>query len=133
VFPRKHEFTALVMDRDPRRHLTAISLWGESHNLESRIERVAGMYFLEKLAGGLSKRDEHVSDVLRKKRCPGSREREYLQAETNSMYSGEFGSGSARRSLATKPLATSAAANLLTRSWSWVKVTLDSSLRIRAD
>jgi hypothetical protein len=27
-----------------------------------------------------SKRDEHVSDVLRKERCPGSREREYLQA-----------------------------------------------------
>ena len=38
------------------------------------------MYFLEKLAGRLGKRDEHVSDVLRKERCPGSREREYLQA-----------------------------------------------------
>ena len=38
------------------------------------------MYFLEKLAGRLGKRDERVSDVLRKERCPGSREREYLQA-----------------------------------------------------
>jgi hypothetical protein len=38
------------------------------------------MYFLEKLAGHLGKSDEHVSDVLRKERCPGSREREYLQA-----------------------------------------------------
>src|ERR1700733_4228326 len=38
------------------------------------------MYFLEKLAGGLGKRDEHGSDVLRKERCSGSREREYLQA-----------------------------------------------------
>ena len=80
MFPREHEFTALVMDRGPRRYLAAISLRGESNNLESRIERVSGMYFLEKLAGRLSKRDEHVSDVLRKERCPGSREREYLQA-----------------------------------------------------
>src|SRR6476660_1857631 len=68
------------MDCGPRRYLAAISLWGESNNLESRIERVSGMYFLEKLAGRLGKRDEHVSDVLRKERCPGSREREYLQA-----------------------------------------------------
>jgi hypothetical protein len=37
------------------------------------------MYFFEKLAGRLGKRDEHVSDVLRKEGCPGSREREYLQ------------------------------------------------------
>jgi len=80
VFPRKHEFTALVMDCGPRRYLAAISLRGQSNNLESRIERVSGMYFLEKLAGCLGKRDEHVSDVLRKERCPGSREREYLQA-----------------------------------------------------
>src|SRR6476661_6292639 len=68
------------MDCGPRRYLAAISLRGESNNLESRIERVSGMYFLEKLAGRLGKRDEHVSDVLRKERCPGSREREYLQA-----------------------------------------------------
>src|SRR6476659_8870327 len=68
------------MDCGPRRYLAAISLWGESNNLDSRIERVSGMYFLEKLAGRLGKRDEHVSDVLRKERCPGSREREYLQA-----------------------------------------------------
>jgi hypothetical protein len=80
VFPGEHEFTALVMDCGPRRYLAAISLRGESNNLESRIERVSGMYFLEKLAGRLGKRDEHVSDVLRKERCPGSREREYLQA-----------------------------------------------------
>ena len=80
MFPREHEFTALVMDCGPRRYLAAISLRGESNNLESRIERVSGMYFLEKLAGRLGKRDEHVSDVLRKERCPGSREREYLQA-----------------------------------------------------
>ena len=80
MFPREHEFTALVMDRGPRRYLAAISLRGESNNLESRIERVSGMYFLEKLAGRLGKRDERVSDVLRKERCPGSREREYLQA-----------------------------------------------------
>jgi hypothetical protein len=38
------------------------------------------MYFLEKLAGRLGKRDEHVSDVLRKERCSGSREREDLKA-----------------------------------------------------
>src|ERR1700723_112298 len=68
------------MDRRPRRYLAAISLRGKSNNLESRIERVSGMYFLEKRAGRLGKRDEHVSDVLRKERCPGSREREYLQA-----------------------------------------------------
>ena len=68
------------MDRGPRRYLAAISLRGESNNLESRIERVSRMYFLEKLAGRLGKRDERVSDVLRKERCPGSREREYLQA-----------------------------------------------------
>ena len=80
MFPREHEFTALVMDRGPRRYLAAISLRGESNNFESRIERISGMYFLEKLAGRLGKRDEHVSDVLRKERCPGSREREYLQA-----------------------------------------------------
>src|ERR1700675_1968571 len=68
------------MDCGPRRYLAAISLRRESNNLESRIERVSGVYFLEKLAGRLGKRDEHVSDVLRKERCPGSREREYLQA-----------------------------------------------------
>ena len=80
MFPREHEFSALVMDRGPRRYLAAISPRGGSNNLESRIERVSGMYFLEKLARRLSKRDEHVSDVLRKEGCPGSREREYLQA-----------------------------------------------------
>src|ERR1700681_4543225 len=68
------------MDCGPRRYLAAISLRGESNNLESRIERVSVMYFLEKLAGHLGNRDEHVSDVLRKEGCPGSREREYLQA-----------------------------------------------------
>src|SRR5271168_54183 len=68
------------MDCGPRRYLAAFSLRGESNNLESRIEGVSGMYFLEKLAGRLGKRDEHVSDVLRKERCPGSCEREYLQA-----------------------------------------------------
>ena len=68
VFPREHEFTALVMDCGPSRYLAAISLRGESNNLDSRIERVSGMYFLEKLAGRLGKRDEHVSDVLRKER-----------------------------------------------------------------
>src|SRR5258708_27099008 len=68
------------MDCGPGRYLAAISLRGESNNFESRIERISGMYFLEKLAGRLSKRDEHVSDVLRKERCPGRREREYLQA-----------------------------------------------------
>jgi hypothetical protein len=83
VFPREHEFTALVMDCGPRRYLATISLRGESNNLEGRIERVSGMYFLEKPAGRLDKRDEHVSDVLRKKRCPGSRERQYLQAMHN--------------------------------------------------
>jgi hypothetical protein len=72
VFPIEHEFTALVMDCGPRRYLAAISLRGERNNLESRIERVSGMYFLEKLAGCLSKRDEHVSYVLRKERCPGA-------------------------------------------------------------
>jgi hypothetical protein len=68
------------MDRGPRRYLPAISLRGESNNLESRIERVSGMYFFEKLAGRLGKRDKHVSDVLRKERCPGSREHEYVQS-----------------------------------------------------
>ena len=68
------------MDRGPRRYLAANSLRGESNNLESRIERFSRMYFLEKLAGRLGKRDERISDVLRKERCPGSREREYLQA-----------------------------------------------------
>jgi hypothetical protein len=68
------------MDCGPRRYLAAISLRRERNNLESRIERVSGMYFLEKFAGRLGKRDEHVSDVLRKERCPGSREREHLQA-----------------------------------------------------
>jgi hypothetical protein len=67
------------MDCDPRRYLASILLRGESNNLESRIERVSGMYFLEKLAGRLGKRDEHASDVLRKECCPGSREREDLQ------------------------------------------------------
>jgi hypothetical protein len=38
------------------------------------------MYFLEKLAGRLGNCDEHVSDELRKERCPGSRKREHLQA-----------------------------------------------------
>jgi hypothetical protein len=80
MLPGEHEFTALVMDPDPRRYLAAISLRGERNNLESRIERISGMYFLEKLAGRLGKRDEHVSDVLRKERRPGSREREYPQA-----------------------------------------------------
>jgi hypothetical protein len=65
---------------DARRYLTAISLRGESNNLKSGIERISGMYFLEKPAGRVGKCDEHVSDVLRKERCPGSREREYLQA-----------------------------------------------------
>src|SRR5277367_233113 len=68
------------MDCGPRRHLAVISLRGESNNLQSRIKRVSGMYFLEKLAGHFGKRYEHVSDVLGKERCPGSREREYLQA-----------------------------------------------------
>src|SRR5277367_2888812 len=68
------------MDCGPRRYLAAISLRRESNNLQSRIERVSGMNFLEKLAGRLGKRDEHVSDVLGKERCPGSCEREYLQA-----------------------------------------------------
>ena len=77
MFPREHEFTALVMDCGPRRYLAAIPLRAESNNLESRIECVPGMYFLEKLAGRLGKCDEHVSDVLRKERCPGSCEREY--------------------------------------------------------
>ena len=73
MFPREDEFTALVMDCGPRRYLAAISLWGESNNLDSRIERVSGMYFLEKkVAGRLGKRDEHVSDVLRKERAPGA-------------------------------------------------------------
>src|SRR6202042_3606297 len=65
--------------RGPRRHLAVISLRAESNNLKSRVERVSGMDLLEKLAGHLGKRDEYVSDVLRKERCPGSREREYLQ------------------------------------------------------
>src|SRR6202035_5841033 len=68
------------MDCGLSRYLAAISLRRESNNFESRIERISGMYFLEKLAGRLGKRDEHVSDVLRKERCPGSREREDLQA-----------------------------------------------------
>src|SRR5260370_29666148 len=68
------------MDCGPGRYLAVISLWGESNNFESRIKRISGMYFLEKLAGRVSKRDEHVSDVLRKERCPRSCEREYLQA-----------------------------------------------------
>src|ERR1700723_1808200 len=68
------------MDCGSRRYLAAISLRGESNNFESRIECVSGMYFLEKFAGRLGKRDEHISDVLRKERCPRSREREYLQA-----------------------------------------------------
>jgi hypothetical protein len=67
------------MDCGPRRYLAAISLRGESNNLESRIERVAGMYFLEKRAGRLGKGDERASNVLRKECRPGSREREYLQ------------------------------------------------------
>ena len=68
------------MERDPRRYVAAITLRRESNNLKSRVERVSGMDLLEKLAGHLGKRDEYVSDVLRKERCPGSREREYLQA-----------------------------------------------------
>jgi hypothetical protein len=83
VFPGEHEVTALIVDCGPRRYLAAISLRGESNNLESRIEGVSGRYFLEKFAGRLCKSDEHVSDVLRKQRCPGSREREYLQAMHN--------------------------------------------------
>ena len=55
MFPREHEFTALVMDCGPRRYLAAISLRGEGNNLESRIERVSGMYFLEKLARCLAR------------------------------------------------------------------------------
>jgi hypothetical protein len=86
VFPGEHEFTALVMDCGPRRHLAAISLRGKSNSLESRIERVSGMYFLEKLAGRLGKRDEHVSDVLRKECCPGSRERKYLQTFSEAVF-----------------------------------------------
>lgn len=74
VFPRDHELTALVVDCGSCRYLAAIWLRGQSKNFESRIERISGMYFLEKLAGCLGKRDEHVSDVLRKERCPGSRE-----------------------------------------------------------
>jgi hypothetical protein len=58
------------MDRGPRRYLAAISLRGESNNLESRIERVFGMYFFEKLAGRLGKGDKHVSDVLRERALP---------------------------------------------------------------
>jgi hypothetical protein len=80
VFPREHEFTALIMDCGPCRYLVVISLRDESNNLESRIERISGMCFLEKLAGRLGKRDEHVSDVLRKEGCPGSGKCEYLQA-----------------------------------------------------
>ena len=72
VFARDHEFTALVMDCGPRRYLAAISLRGESNNLKGRIEGASGMYFLEKLAGSLGKRDEHVSDVLRKDVAPGA-------------------------------------------------------------
>ena len=63
MFPREHEFTALVMNCGLRRYLAAVSLRGKSNNLKSRIERVSGMYFLEKLAGHLGKRDERVSDV----------------------------------------------------------------------
>jgi hypothetical protein len=37
VFPGEHEFTALVMDRDSRHYLAAISLRGESNNLKSGI------------------------------------------------------------------------------------------------
>ena len=59
---------------------------GESYNLESRIERVSGLYFLEKLAGRLGKRDEHVCDVLGKERGPRSRDRQYLQAMHNRGY-----------------------------------------------
>ena len=58
------------MDRDPRRYLAAIPMRGESNNLESRIERVSGMYFREKLAGRLGKGDKHVSDVLRERALP---------------------------------------------------------------
>ena len=64
MFPREHEIPSLVMDCGLGRYLTAISLRGESNDLESRIKRISGMYFLEKLAGRLGKRDEHVSDVL---------------------------------------------------------------------
>jgi hypothetical protein len=49
VFPGEHVVTALIVDCGPRRYLAAISLRGESNNLESRIERVSGMYFLENL------------------------------------------------------------------------------------
>src|SRR6476619_6782537 len=80
VFTSEHEFAPLVMDSSPRGYLATISLRGESNNLKSRIERISGMYFLEKFARCLGKRDEHVPDVLRKQRCPGSGEREYLQA-----------------------------------------------------
>src|SRR5277367_3850320 len=80
MFSREHELTALIMDCGLRCYLAAIALRGESNNLESRVERVSGMYFLEKLAGRLGKRDEHISNVLRKECCSGSREREYLQA-----------------------------------------------------
>jgi hypothetical protein len=72
VFSGEHEFAALVMDCGPRGYLAAIALRGESNNLESRIERISGMYFLEKLAGRLGKRDEHVADVLRKSVAPGA-------------------------------------------------------------
>ena len=56
MLPKEHEFIALVMDRDSRHYLAAISPRGESNNLESRIERVSGMYFREKLAGRLETR-----------------------------------------------------------------------------
>jgi hypothetical protein len=60
MFPREHEFTALVMDCGLGRYLAAISLRGESNNLESRIERVSGMYFLEKLMGTLQTFHNHL-------------------------------------------------------------------------
>src|SRR6266436_3567256 len=74
------------MDCGLRRYLAAIPLRSESSNLESRIERVSGMYFLQKLARRHGKRDEYVSDVLRKERRPGSRERENLQAMHHRSY-----------------------------------------------
>src|SRR5277367_268448 len=67
------------MDCGPGGYLPAIALRGKSDNFQTRIECVSGVYFLEKLAGRLSERNEHVSDVLGKERCPGSCEREYLQ------------------------------------------------------
>ena len=70
----------MIEDCDSSGDKSVRTLFREIDNFKGRVQSVSGMYFLEKLAGRLGKRDEHVSDVLRKERCPGSREREYLQA-----------------------------------------------------